>query len=648
MPPVTRAWRTRLAAVALATCAFVLSLVVGNVFFENLSMNNDEAVYVLQAQMYAHGDITLSDTIHGDAFRPWMSGRVQGDRLVLVAQPILPGLMAVSDLLFGTMRVAAAVIAAAAVLAVFVATRALLGRDSVALVAAGCFVLSPLVMVQSAMYVSYVLAVAIGATALTLVTRGIDAAVAGRRWTWWIVGAGLAEGLLLFTRPLEGIVTGALLVGWMWVRGGQWRRLLPMVPVFGVSVLPILAASFAYNEFATGDPFTFALWTIGGDDSFGFGYRAIAEYSQWIYVGPNEAWLALRTNLRAYPHWIFGGLASLVLAAWGARCLWSTQRKVLYLLLAMLVAFPFGYFFYYGNYLIIAGRNFYGPHYYLQLLLPSMILISVALCDLARRRWPWLTIAIVAIVAGMAIELPDRVRANQRVRDGIEAEVAAVKESVTEPAVVLIPAGVDGPYVLHPRGAFANPPKLDSPILYAADLGPRNLELIDRFTDRSLYRFEVVTDAESTAPRVDRLRVLRGPALRFGITAPAVEQILIGERLLRCAPGPGAVVVTITTRSADVVGCTATPTTLPLESPATILRVSTARGSTPGRSAVGDRPVDRADLVYEIGPVTDGVLGTFTPPESWAPIGPDGQYVPIAPTLTPWLESSVAPIGIPG
>ncbi|MBU3701691.1 MAG: hypothetical protein FGM58_06565 [Acidimicrobiia bacterium] len=646
---MTTAWRSRIVLSGLALCAFVLSLVVGNVFFENLSMNNDEAVYVLQAQMFAGGDVNLSDAAHGDAFRPWMSGRVDGDRLVLVAQPILPGLMALSDLLFGTMRVALAAVAAAAVVAVYAATRTLLGRDPVALVAAGCFVLSPLVMVQSAMYVSYVLAVAIGATALTFVTRGVDAAMGGRRWPWWIIGGGLAEGLLLFTRPLEGIVTGFLLVGWMWLRGGRWRLLLRTVPVLGLSALPVLVAVFTYNAFTTGDPFTFALWAIGGNDSFGFGYRAIAEYSRYIYVGPGEAWLALRTNLRAYPHWIVGGLVSIPLAAWGARCLWPTQRKVLVLLLTMLVAFPFAYFFYYGNYLIIAGRNFYGPHYYLQLLLPSMILIAVALCDLATRRWPWLTVAIVAMVAGMSIEIPDRVRANQRVRDAMELELAAVRSSVEGPAIVIIPAGDDGPYVLHPRGAFANPPHLDSDVLYAADLGGRNLELAARFPARALYRFEVLTDAEGTGPHVDPLRVVQSPTLRFGFTAPAVDQVVLGDSVVRCATGAGTVTITIAGRTAEVAGCAATPTSLTLASDSTVLRVSTSRRAAEGRSAAGNRPVDQVDLVYDIGPGSSPtLLATYSPPEYWAPIGGNGEYLPIGATLAPWLDTSVTAGGSAG
>gem|GEM_PF-3161139 len=642
-------WRSRFVLSGLALCAFVLSLVVGNVFFENLSMNNDEAVYVLQAQMFASGDVNLSDAAHGDAFRPWMSGRVDGDRLVLVAQPILPGLMALSDLLFGTMRVALAAVAAAAVVAVYAATKALLGRDSVALVTAACFVLSPLVMVQSAMYVSYVLAVAIGATALTLVTRGVDAATEDRRWLWWLVGGGLAEGLLLFTRPLEGIVAGFLLVGWMWLRGGRWQLLLRTVPVLGLSALPVVVAVFTYNAFTTGDPFTFALWAIGGNDSFGFGYRAIAEYSRYIYVGPWEAWLATRTNLRAYPHWIAGGMVSIPLGVWGAWCLWRTQRKVLWFLVAMMVAFPFAYFFYYGNYLIIAGRNFYGPHYYLQLLLPSMILIAVALCDLATRRWPWLTIALVAMVAGTSIELPDRVRANQRVRDAMELELAAVRSTVTEPAVVIIPAGDDGPYILHPRGAFANPPHLDSEILYAADLGGRSLELATRFPTRSLYRFEVVTDAYGVGPRVDPLRVAQAPTLRFGVAAPTVEQVVLGESVVRCVAGSSAVTITMTGPTAEIAGCAPTPTAVSIPDASTTLHLVASRGTAGGRLAAGDRPVDRVDVIYEIGPgSTPGSLATFTPPEYWATIGARGEYLPITPTLAPWLGTSVVPVGTAG
>ena len=628
----------------LAAMSFLLSLLVGHAFFENLSLNNDEAVYVLQAKMFAGGDVTLSDAAHGDAFRPWMSGRVEGDRLVLVEQPTLPALMALSDIVFGTMRVAVALVAAGAVVAVFALARALLGDDRIAIVAAACFVLSPLVIVQSAMYLSYVLAITLAAAALASTTHGIDARVAGRSATGWLIAGGATMGLLLLTRPLEGIVLTVLLFGWLRVRGGDWRLAWRAAVPIGLAVLPVLVLAFVYNEFTTGTPFVFALWTIGGDDSFGFGYRSIAEHAQHVYVGPWEAWLALRVNLRAFPHWIVGGLASVPLAAWGGWRLWKMSRTTFWLVVAMLVAYPLAYFFYYGNYLIIAGRNFYGPHYYLALLLPSMLLLGVALTDLASRRWPWLTAAILAMVVGTSIELPNKIRTNRETRDAIAREVAAVRSSVTPPAVVLLPASADGPYVLHPWGAFGNSPHLDDATLFSADLGPRNLELLDRFPDRNLYRFEMAATAESVEPMVRPLHTLRGPRLRFSVDAARVDHLAIGDNLLRCDRSSTALTVIVSVDRAEVTGCTPERTALRLHHERTSLRFGTSRHGASGQQAAGGRPVDRVDLVYTVGPTaTDPATAdmvTFTPPQWFAPIGPFDALEAIDPSLAPWATTS--------
>ena len=484
----------------LASAAFCCSLALGNLFFENLSLNNDEAVYVLEAQMFGQGDVTLSDSAHGDAFRPWMSGRVGGDRLVLVQQPTLPALMALSEALFGTMRIALAAIAAAAVVAMYALTNALLRDLRIAVVASACFVLSPLVMVQSAMFVSYVLAVSLTAASLALLTRGLDRQTQGQRFRPWLVGAGLFEGLLLCTRPLEGIIFGGVIVAWTLLRSVNVRiAIRAMMWVYAAST-PLLIVALAYNSFTTGDPFTFALWTIGGDDSFGFGMRSIAEHSQFVHVGPWEAWLALRVNLRAFPHWIVGGVVSVPLAVWGASRLWTISRSVFWLVIVQLCLTPFAYFFYYGNYLIIGGRNLYGPHYYLSLLLPTMVLLAVGLVDLAGRRRVLLPGVIATMALGMAIEIPDKVNVNISARDAIAAEVELVESTVEGPAIVLIPKGKDGPYILHPWGAFSNPPSLDSEVLFAVDLGPRSIELVERFPNRRFYRFGISGEGDSADP----------------------------------------------------------------------------------------------------------------------------------------------------
>ncbi len=627
----------------MATVSFIGSLVVGNIFFEHLSENNDEAVYVLQAQTYRSGSLTLSDSAHGDAFRPWMSGRTGEDRLVLVQQPTLPTLMAISDLLFGTMRVALAAVAAGAVVAVFAVTRELARDDRAALLAAGCFVLSPLVVVQSAMFVSYVLAMALAASALTFILRAVDRRRAGEPSTTMTVTGGLFLGLLLATRPLEGMVFCVLVPVAVWLRGdrsgeGRVGDLVRTTAIVGLAATPVLSLVLVYNTLTNGDPFTFALWTIGGDDSFGFGYRSIAENAQWVYVGPSESWLALRTNLRAFPHWIIGGLASLPLGAWGAWVLYRRAPRMVVLLGVMLVLYPFAYFFYYGNYLIIAGRNLYGPHYYLPLLIPSMVLLGIGLRDVLTRRWPWIALAATVIVAGTAIEVGDKVRANLRVRDDITEEVVAVEEAVTGPAIVIVPAGNDGPYILHPRGAFSNPPGLDAEVLYAADLGTRNLELLDRFPDRRIYRFLTVDHGDGPMSVVEPLQVVRGERLRFQVSTSdgggAVGSVVIDERTVMCASGVAAVTVEVRAGAAEVTGCDTPGTVVPLDG-----APSHSLGFTASRPADSGSRRDTVVAVFTVGTAASGQVVTLAPPKLAIPVG-DG-FRPMDGAGVPWLRTSV-------
>jgi hypothetical protein len=625
----------------LATVAFCISLAAGHLFFQNLSLNNDEAVYVLEAQMFGQGDVTLSDSAHGDAFRPWMSGRVGGDRLVLVQQPTLPALMALSEALFGTMRVALAAIAAAAVVAMHALTNALLRDLRIAVVAATCFVLSPLVMVQSAMFVSYVLAVSLAAASLAVLTRGLDRQTQGQRFRPWLVGAGLFEGLLLCTRPLEGIILGAVIFAWALLRSTNVRLAIRSMTLVYLASAPLLIVALIYNSFTTGDPFTFALWTIGGNDSFGFGMRAIAEHSQYINVGVSEAWLALRVNLRAFPHWIVGGVVSVPVALWGASRLWTISRSVFWLVVVQLCLTPFAYFFYYGNYLIIGGRNFYGPHYYLSLLLPTMVLLGVGLVDLAGRRRVVLPAAIGAMALGMAIEIPDKVNVNLAARDAIAAEVELVDSTVQEPAVVLIPVGKDGPYILHPWGAFANPPSLDSDVLYAVDLGARSLELVERFPNRRFYRFEISGDGASadpsaphSGPSIDPLTVVSGSALTIEASARKIDRVVIDNELIRCGDSAATVKIDLTLATTTLAGCTELP--IALNRSAAEVRIFAGTDDT---SVAAHLPIGR---LPQTGTPSGGTqrLAAFTPP-ALSEVEGDSFIHAIAPDAVPWFDLKV-------
>ena len=625
----------------LASAAFCCSLALGNLFFENLSLNNDEAVYVLEAQMFGEGDVTLSDSAHGDAFRPWMSGRVGGDRLVLVQQPTLPALMALSEALFGTMRIALAAIAAATVVAMYALTNALLRDLRIAVVTSACFVLSPLVMVQSAMFVSYVLAVSLTAASLALLTRGLDRQTQGQRFRPWLVGAGLFEGLLLCTRPLEGIIFGGVIFAWAFLHSANVRIAIRAMMWVYVASTPLLIVALAYNSFTTGDPFTFALWTIGGDDSFGFGMRSIAEHSQFIHVGPWEAWLALRVNLRAFPHWIVGGVVSLPLAVWGASRLWTISRSVFWLVIVQLCLTPFAYFFYYGNYLIIGGRNLYGPHYYLSLLLPTMVLLGVGLVDLAGRRRVLLLGVIGAMALGMAIEIPDKVNVNISARDAIAAEVELVESTVQEPAIVLIPKGKDGPYILHPWGAFSNPPGLDSDVLYAVDLGARSLELVERFPDRRFYRFAISGNgdpadpsAPHSGPFIEPLTVVSGSGLNISASAKKIDRLFVDDELFRCSGSASAITIDVTLSSTTLAGCTELP--IALNRSAAHVRIFAGADDTSVAAYLPIRRLPQSET-------SNGVaqrLAVFAPP-SLNEMEGDSILHSLPPIAVPWFDLKI-------
>ena len=86
-----------------------------------------------------------------DFFTPWLTGEHDG-RLVFGFQPVFPATLALSKLLFGTMRVAPALIASSCVILVAALTREAVGSERSAVFSAALFALSPLVVIQSGLY----------------------------------------------------------------------------------------------------------------------------------------------------------------------------------------------------------------------------------------------------------------------------------------------------------------------------------------------------------------------------------------------------------------------------------------------------------------------------------------------------------------
>ena len=510
-----RSWPVRSIVGMLAFGAFVLSLAVHHQWFPLLSTDNDEAVYLFQAQLFRAGRATLPAALTARGFQPWMSGPV-GHRLIMVFPPGWPAVLALGTALFGSPAVVVAIVAAAVAVGAYAFVVELLDDRRVALIAAIALCLSPFLVVLTGTALSYPFALALDLAAATFTLRAVR-----RGQPRSLFGTGVAAGLLFTARPLDAVLLTMVLGGWLlwsWrgrpshahiVRGAVWAS---------VGAVVFVVASLAYNAHVTGNPWRFPLHANGGNNQFGFGLRQLSIDAPLLNVTPANMWRATRSNLAEFPHWIVGGFLALPLIAFGAATLWRRHRQQLALLTAIAVAWPVAHFFYYGTMLVATGRKNFGPFYYLPLIIPATVCVAAALARLALRNRA-VAAGVAAILIGVTV--PDgyapplrRAMANTR---GAQREVALVSRA-RPPAVVIIPASGDGPWIMHPRGHFRNSPRLDGPILYAGDDGAADARLFDRFPHRRIYNLFGEAPAGSrpgaVRPRLVQLSRLSAPALQ--------------------------------------------------------------------------------------------------------------------------------------
>ena len=493
-------------AVALLAALAALSAVVGSrALFSDFSSNHDEPVYAYQAQTMRSGHLTVPAATHEPFFRPWLHGERNG-RLFSVFEPVWPAEQAAADLLTGTWRSALALNAAAAVLLLYLFTRELLGRRGPALVAAALLVVSPFFLVQSATRLSYTLAMVLGLLFGWTLLRAVRVG----RATWFAL-AGAAWSVLAVDRPLDALLLGAAGASYLVLSDRRVRVIARRIGAALAGAAPVLALGGAYNAALTGAPWRFALSAAGGDNSFGFGVKHLTPSSPPFDFTWQRSVRAMFLNLEALPHWSAGSLLVLPLAVGGAFVLWRRgQRRALAVLAPVLVLIPLANLVYWGNVLIIAGRRILGPHYYLDLLVPVTVLTAVGVVEVARRHLVLSQVLVLAMLAVTLVELGPKVDVNREIACTNAHARQEVQAAGAHDAIVVLPTGGDGAYVMHPYPNLGNPPDLRADVLYAADLGPRTAELVDRYPRRRLYR---LTEREPRSgdvlrqvPVVDRLR----------------------------------------------------------------------------------------------------------------------------------------------
>lgn len=506
--------RPALTVTALCLAAASWSLVESLWVFPYLSDNNDEAVYLLQADALRHGRLSPPAPRNGDAFLPWLSAQ-WGDRFVLKYTPVHAGIIAVSRTIAGSDRAALGLVAAGAVVCCYLLAREALGDRRRALIATAFFLLSPMFLIQSATFLPYLSALAILLGFGAALLRGVRRRSAGLLWL-----SGLLLGLAVFARPYEALLFAAPFGVWLIVvhRRAPGRGLADAGWLCLGAVLPLLAM-LAFFNVATGSPFRSPFTILNPRDTIGFGSRGMIPTWPSINFTPARAWEGMIRHVALTGIWSFGGLALMVFAVLAL----VKRRSGFEPWLALIaVTIPLGYFFFWGSYgaTMWGGPWRFGPFYYLPVFVPLAILGASGFVDFwARQRVVGgLTLVGMLVVSGFVLttaQASHRLFTQERVRlyAGLRAATSL------ERAIVFLPQ-IQGPWLLQPFALARNTASYDGEVIWAIDRGDdENLRVLDEFRGRSPYRVRAIPvegdpDTPTTLDFVTTLepmQVERGP-----------------------------------------------------------------------------------------------------------------------------------------
>ena len=487
--------------------------------FPFYSADRDEPIYVLQAKTLLHGHLALPRYPDLEFFQPWLTG-VRDNKVFFEFPPGYAAVIAVSLLFTGSVVPALAAVTALAVLAMYLLAREASGRKDIALVAAAMMVASPMVLIQSGVFLSYLFTLCLGLLAGWALLRGTRT---GRARD--LALGGLFLGAVFLTRPFDALLWGLPFGVYVVVATAVQRRKAAEVLRRGAWIVagfvPPALLMAAYNTYISGSPTKFPIEAADPLNTFGFGIKRLMIGAPLIPFTKHDAWYSIGQNFRSAPAFVFGGFIGITLALVGIYL--ARRRGQTYALLGLVASFTIGYAFYWGISLMSTGAPLFGPQYYLPMIAPMVVLGATTLV----RLWSWervLTGALVFIMVCLSGNyFRDKVDLN-RILSVLfyEKQHDALDRFHGDNSLVFV--SVIDPFLLTDLPFAANNPSLTGSELYAVDRGNENVELIAR-SDRTPYRLtttlEYLGHGEGrTTSKVRRLHLQRAPqiTLRARIT----------------------------------------------------------------------------------------------------------------------------------
>ncbi len=514
----------RAAAVVLVTALVSAGLAVtlSRTVFSRLSVNGDEAVYLLQARAFAHGHLFPPAPHPAGSFTPWLAV-IHGDHYVVKYTPVVAGFFAASLLLTGGYVFGLAVLAAALVVVTFLLAAEVTGNRPVAATAAVLMAASPVVIVQQALVLPYVLF-------LVLAQLSLWALLAGARQgrARLLAVAGLLGAIAFAARTLDALlVLGPAVVFVLW-RGRHRLRLAASLSAG--AVLP-LAGLLWFDDAATGSPLRLPFSLFESGDTLGFGVHRLYPGEVGRRFGLIQGLRGIGRHLELLGSgWAFGGLILLALAV--VALVRRRASPELLVVLAGGLLLVCGYLFFWGtwNAAIVWGAvRYLGPYYLLPLLIPLCILAALGLAEIATAgSWRAASaVGLAAVVSGVA--LVPALRSDLALR----ADNAQLARAVSDRGRALVFVDTYPSYLQHPTSVIANNFPVGGRTVFALPRGGDDFSVLRSFPGRALYRLRLLGEYGKLpharyGAQLEHVHLVRGRTLTFTLSVRLPARVSAG------------------------------------------------------------------------------------------------------------------------
>ncbi|MFB6254263.1 MAG: ArnT family glycosyltransferase [Halobacteriaceae archaeon] len=537
-------------AILLAGIGGLVIWLVSIFLFPYHSLNHDEGVYLQQAALVLEGQLNLWPPVP-EAFRPWFFVQ-SGDRFYPKYTPVPAVMFATGKFLFGSYRIALGIIAASNLFLIYAIGREVFDT-TIGLVAGGVAVISPLFIINSAVFLPYAPTALLNWVFALTYFRGIRT----QTMTMAILAGG-AIGLAFFARPFTAFLFAAPFILASIYQVIRMRFHSDVVEyhltIAIVGSLGVLIA-LLYNKLMTGNFLLFPYKAFGPHDGIGFGMHSLLGYQ--VYYSPELALLANSIVLRLFfSQWIAGGIIGFVILLIGIVTVLSnntvfkrpaegmTRINNKFVLFLLFVSIAGGNIYFWGNLNIIGDLmnpdgliTFLGPYYHFDMLLPTAIFTAVGGVWIVRfihervvdhidvnRRISQIGAALVIfsiLISGSALAVDDVVRRNQTVTAEYEEAYQPFQSHTLTNAVIFVPTPY-GEWLNHPFQALRNSPRYDGAKVYAlSKTAP--FAVIDAFPHRNYYRFSYrgawnPFDGDPVQPTLNRIHIASGRTVVTKIT----------------------------------------------------------------------------------------------------------------------------------